>query len=314
MLTRSWRPSSATTVGFLAILLWSSLAVLAVLTKPFPPFLTMALAFSLASGLGLVILALHPQDIPRLWTIHWSQWLLGVVFIFGNHYLYLIGIRLSPPAQANLINYMWPLMVVLMSGLLPGEHLKWPHVVGTCIGLLGLMVLVWPQLSQGISLTHSLGYGFAFGAGLTWALYSVSLRWFKTTVVHIITGYCLGTALLAWVVHGLMEPWVLVQWWQGDVVILKRVWLAVIALGLGPVGTAFFAWDIGMKYGHIQLLGALCYAAPVLSTLLIMGLGLSEPSVLVFVACGLIIMGSLVASQAEKLVRLTARPVIESST
>jgi drug/metabolite transporter (DMT)-like permease len=74
-------------------------------------------------------------------------------------------------------------------------------------------------------------------------------------------------------------------------------WLAVVALGIGPVGAAFFAWDIGMKRGDIRVLGAASYATPLLSTAFLILAGFAEPSANIAIAAVLIAGGGLIAAK-----------------
>jgi drug/metabolite transporter (DMT)-like permease len=74
-------------------------------------------------------------------------------------------------------------------------------------------------------------------------------------------------------------------------------WAALIGLGAGPVGAAFLLWDIGMKRGDVSLLGVLSYASPVISTGLLVALGIAEATWLLAVACGLVVAGALIATR-----------------
>ena len=75
-------------------------------------------------------------------------------------------------------------------------------------------------------------------------------------------------------------------------------WLAVLGLGLMPVGAAFYAWDHGVKRGNIQVLGAASYAAPLLSTLVLIATGFAEPSLSILAACLLITAGAVLAAKS----------------
>ena len=52
-------------------------------------------------------------------------------------------------------------------------------------------------------------------------------------------------------------------------------WIVMVLLGLGPIGSAFMLWDIGMKHGNVAFLGVLGYATTVISTTLLIALGLA---------------------------------------
>ena len=216
-------------------------------------------------------------------------WLHGVGGLFCYHALYFAALRAAPPAEAGLICYLWPLLIVLFSGLLPGERLTRRHVIAALLGLAGVAALVFGG-KQGAAFDVRFidGYALALAAAFVWAGYSVLSRRFKDVPTEAVAGFCLATAALAAVCHVAFEASV---WPQG-----AGQWLAVAGLGAGPVGLAFYAWDIGMKQGDVKWLGVASYAAPVLSTLLLVAAGFAPATWALAAACGLIVAGAGVAS------------------
>src|SRR6202020_2720328 len=185
-------------------------------------------------------------------------WAVGVGGLFGYHALYFLALRFAPPAEAGLLNYLWPLLIVLFSSLLPGERLLPHHIIGALLGLAGTVLLFAGNASGGFAPGQLPGLAAAFVAAFVWATYSVMSRKLKSVPTDAVAGFCLVTALLAAGVHMLVEVTV----WPDT----AGQWLAISALGIGPVGAAFYAWDIGMKRGDIRVLGAASYATPLLST------------------------------------------------
>ena len=108
----------------------------------------------------------------------------------------------------------------------------------------------------------------------------------------MVAAYCLLTALLSLFAHLCFEQTV----WPDTL----SQWLAILALGIGPVGAAFYLWDRGVKLGDIRLLGVLSYAAPVLSTLLLVLVGFTEASLSLAIATLLIVGGALLASRSNR--------------
>ncbi len=276
----------ATFIGFSAILMWSLLALLTVASGEVPPFQLAAMTFAIGGAIGAAWVT---------WSGSWGAmrqspraWALGVGGLFGYHALYFISLRLAPPAEAGLVNYLWPLLIVLFSGLLPGEKLRWYSVAGAMIGFIGTAVLF---AGKGVTLTAdaSAGYLAAFMAAFVWAGYSVLSRRFADVPTAVVAGFCLATAALAALCHVLFETTV----WPKD----ATEWEAVIALGVGPVGAAFYAWDIGVKRGDIRLLGVASYAAPVLSTLFLVLAGFAEARITLALAALLIAGGGLLAAK-----------------
>jgi drug/metabolite transporter (DMT)-like permease len=279
---------AATLVGFAAVLMWSLLAVLTAASGRVPPFQLAAMTFAIGGCLGVTTWLFRRGAIAALRQPA-RVWALGVFGLFGYHALYFMALRLSPPAEAGLINYLWPLLIVLFSALLPGERLKPHHVVGALLGLAGTIVLMAGRARLGFDPAFLPGYAAAFVAAFVWAGYSVLSRRFASVPTDVVTGFCLATALLGAFFHLMFEQTV----WPDDV----AQWLAVLALGLGPVGAAFYVWDIGMKRGDIRILGAAAYAAPVLSTLFLVLAGFAEATLSLVLAALLIAGGGLLAAK-----------------
>jgi drug/metabolite transporter (DMT)-like permease len=207
--------------------------------------------------------------------------------LFGYHFFYFMALRHAPAVEASLIAYLWPLLIVFFSALLPGERLRWFHAAGAIAGFLGAGLLVTKGQGFSFDPQYATGYLAALVCALTWSGYSILSRRLGAIPTHAVGGFCGVTAMLAWVCHGLFETTTIPQGWE---------WLAILGLGLGPVGLAFFTWDYGVKHGNIRVLGALSYAAPLLSTLLLIAAGRAEPTGVVGVACGLIMGGAMLAT------------------
>ncbi len=279
----------ATLVGGLAALLWATLALLTALTGAVPPFQLVAMAFAIAFALALGKWALFREPPGRYLRQPAAAWLLGVGGLFGFHFFYFLALRSAPPVEANLINYSWPLLIVLFSALLPGERLRWWHVAGAAMGLVGTVLVLAGKEAVDFRGGHALGYAAALCSALVWAGYSVANRRFGTVPTDAVGGFCGATAVLAALAHLVFETTV---WPQ-----TAGEWLAVLLLGLGPVGSAFFFWDHGTKHGDIRALGAAAYAAPLLSTLILIAAGLGRPTPQVVAACLLVTGGALLAAR-----------------
>lgn len=280
----------ATLIGFAAILLWALLALFTILSAPVPPLLLNAMCFAIGGGVGLVW-TLARGRIGVLRGISWRVYAFGTLGLFGAHLLYFTAFRLAPAAETGLIAYLWPLLIVLLSGLLPGERLGGLHVLGGLLAFSGAALMVL-RADIGGSPDAFRGYAVAFVFALTWAGYSVLSRRLGAIPTESVTVFCLASALCSAIAHlALEEPL-----WPTD----ATGWLAVLGLGLGPVGIAFFFWDVGMKKGDIQLLGTASYAAPLLSTLALMLAGSAEPSLRLAFAAILITAGAALAAYAGR--------------
>jgi len=279
---------TATLMGLGAIALWASLAVLTSIAQP-PPFFGCAVAFAIAAALGLLKRVVRREPLFAAWRQRPQVWALGLYGLFGYHACYFAALSLAPPVEANLLNYLWPLLIVMFSGLLPGERLRWFHLAGAAAGLAGCILIVGAGAGAGdMTPARIAGYACAAGAAVIWSSYSVLSRRFGDVPTDAVAGFCAGTAALAALCHVLFEaPY------AGSTV----QWVALASMGIGPVGLAFFVWDVGMKKGDIKALGAASYLTPLLSTGLLLLAGAGTASAALGLACALIVGGALLASK-----------------
>ena len=302
----------ATLIGGIAVLLWSLLALFTSAAAGIPPFQMLAMTFAIAFVVSVAVLARRGRAVLRfdlhaagevaaivaddgrgragfaLWRRAPAVSLLGFGGLFGYHFFYFVALGNAPPVQASLIAFLWPLLIVVFSALLPGERLRWFHLTGALIGLAGAVLVVTGGREIAFNAAYAPGYLAALACALIWSVYSVTNRRFGAVPTEVVGGFCGVVAALGLLCHLLLEDTVTPSLGQG---------LAVFALGLGPVGLAFFVWDYGTKHGKIQVLGALSYAAPVLSTLALVAFGRAEASWSLALACALVTGGAVLASK-----------------
>ncbi|KQZ14756.1 hypothetical protein ASD44_12260 [Mesorhizobium sp. Root554] len=279
----------ATLIGFSAVAMWALLALLTDASGSVPPFLLSAMTFAIGTCVGLAArLFMARPDRPV--KIPPQVWLIGIAGLFGYHFFYFTALRNAPAVEASLIAYLWPLLIVLGSALMPGERLAWNHVAGALLGLAGTVLIVTKGSGLSFEANYAFGYAMAAVCALLWSAYSLLSRRFPSVPTTIVTWFCAATAILSLFCHLALEQTVLPA--------TPGQWLAVLGLGLMPVGAAFYAWDIGVKRGNIQVLGAASYAAPLLSTLVLIATGFAEPSLRILAACLLITGGAVLAAKS----------------
>ncbi|MGB6328796.1 MAG: DMT family transporter [Halarcobacter sp.] len=275
-------------LGLLTILLWSSLALFTVNAGNIPAFLLLSISFLVASLIGLLLLKKQKRKLKDLLNIPYKVYIIGVVGLFGYHFFYFLAIKNAPAVEANLINYLWPLLIVLFSAFLPNEKLKWFHILGTLLALSGAFLLVLKDGSLEFESKYLLGYSFALIAAFLWASYSVISKTLKHIPTFAVTGFCIITAILSFISHLIFEQ---------TYIPTNLEFFSAIMLGLGPVGGAFYLWDFALKNADIKILGSLAYLIPLLSTLLLVFMGIADMTTTIIIACVLIILGSLISSK-----------------
>ena len=281
----------ATLAGLVAILLWASLALLTTATGNLPPFQVLAVGFSIAAVLGLLRAGLRGSAGWRELRQPLSAFALSTLALFGYHALYFIALKRAPAVEANLLNYLWPLLIVVFAGLFGGVSVRRAQWLGTGLGLVAAVLLVTRGRSLQIEPSHVPGYVAALGAALIWSLYSVLNRRHAEVPSAAITLACAGVAVLGAVAHLVGEETVIPTAGQ---------WTVLVLMGIGPVGAAFWLWDHGTKRGDIALLGSLSYLAPLLSTLLLVASGRAQAHWIQAVAIALFMIGAWLSVRASR--------------
>lgn len=292
-------PSRAILCGIAAIALWSTLASLTALGGPTPPFQLAAITFAIGALAGLAGLVATGQPPALAWRAPAGAMALGVAGLLGYHVLYFFALKTAPTIEANVVNYLWPLLIVVFSAFLPaglgGKRLTALHVAGASMGFAGALIALggFDVLSHTGALLAGAGKGHlaALGAAIVWAAYSVASRVYADVPSASVVGASALTAVGAYLVHLLVET---PRWPDG-----AREWVIVMAMGLGPVGLAFTLWDEAVKRGDIRLIGVISYATPLLSNGLLTVLGLGEARPALVVAVLLVTLGAVVAARGR---------------
>lgn len=283
----------ATLMGFGAILLWASLTSLSQTVKDVPALELTCVTFVMAFVMALVVWRVRGERIAPKFKMPWLQWAVGVPAVTGNIVFFFIGVKYAPIAQANMLNYLWPLELVLLSSFLPGQKLKWTHIAGVALGVLGIMVLFTGR-GERFEPGAFWGYLAALGGGLCWAAYSVFRR---ATAAHVggagggsdaIMLFVGGTAVVTGVLHLIFEK----TYVPGSM----NEWVGLVLLAVGPTYAAYGLWEVGIKRGDIRVLGIGSFMIPLLSTGMLVMVKGAEYSHALMVSCLLIVSGAGVAS------------------
>ncbi|WP_338821303.1 DMT family transporter [Acidovorax temperans] len=238
-----------------AIALWASLASLGVSLTHIPPFLLTGITLIIGSVPAWPFVLRDPSQ----WRIPLRTLALGVYGLFAYHFLLFIALRHAPPVEANLVNYLWPLFIVVLAPVvLPGVALRVPHVVAALLGFGGAAIAI----VGGRELSGTLAWGYipAAAAAFIWATYSLMTKRVKAFPTTAIGLFGLVSGALSLLCHVLLEPSVALQ---------PRDWGLLAVLGLGPLGGAFYLWDKALKLGDARHIGILSYITPLASTALL---------------------------------------------
>ena len=264
-----------------AIALWATLASLGVALKHVPPFLL--------TGLALVIGSIPAWPLAKQWKVPARTLALGIYGLFGYHFLLFVALRIAPPVEANLVNYLWPLFIVVLAPVfLPGMKLKAVHVLAAIAGFAGATIAILG--GHGAEGTWSWGYLLALASAFMWASYSLWTRRVPAFPTAAIGLFGLVSGLLSLACHAVLEP---------SAELAARDWLLIAVMGLGPLGAAFFLWDKALKGGDARHIGILGYITPLASTALLVAVTGRAFSTSILLSAALIIGAAVVGTRAR---------------
>jgi drug/metabolite transporter (DMT)-like permease len=268
--------------------LWASLATLATLLSEIPPFLLTSIGLVIGS---LISLPLSGFKLSA-WKVPARTLTVGVYGLFGYHLMLFIALQTAPAVEANLVNYLWPLLIVVLAPLF-SRHMRLGarHIVAAGAGFAGAAIAITSAGSVSGTFGFEVGYLFALAAAVIWATYSLlttKLRTFPTSAIGL---FGLVSGVLALVAHFILEE---------PAVILSSDWVLLVILGLGPLGGAFYFWDAALKIGDPRRIGLLAFLTPLLSTTMLLVVSGRELSWQLLVATALIVGGAILGSQSAR--------------
>lgn len=233
--------------------MWSSLALLTDRVSHLPPLMSVGLVLTICGLVGAVRI--------RQWKVSPLTWLVGIGGIFGYHSLLFTAFANAPAVEANMIQYLWPLFIVLFTPIfIPDNSLNRFHILGAIMGLSGA-ILVITGGNFSLQLDYLYGYSCAFGAAVIWACYSLLTKRLPLFSTAAVGGFCLVSGILSLLlqfsIQGTFPP------------LTNQDWTNILLLGIGPMGLAFYTWDAAMKKGDSRTIGSMAYMTPLLSTLLL---------------------------------------------
>jgi drug/metabolite transporter (DMT)-like permease len=286
---------AATLLALITLALWSFLALLGASLTHIPPFFLVGMALCTSGIISLVRV--------RDWRVPIPTLLVGIYGIFGYHFLYFTALQLAPPIEASLVNYLWPLLIIILSPvILVGYRLRRHHIFGALLGFIGAgMIAARGQISHDLS--HLMGYLIAAGAAFTWSSYSLLTKRLSPFPTGAVGGFCLASGMLSLLIYFRGSP---------SSAIFARLtpidWRNLILLGAGPMGLAFFTWDAALKRGDPRIIGAMAYLTPLFSTINLIVFAGQQLTWVSGLAMILIIIGAIIGS-LEIFTRTAAVPV-----
>ena len=277
--------TKATIIGQLGLLMWGLLAVFTVVVTNIPTFEILSIVFTVSFITGIAYSYIKGEENPIKKHPKY-MWFIGFLGIFCNDALYIQSFKYAPPEQADLINYLWPLMVILFSSVLPKEKFLIKYVISAVIAFTGIYLLLCG--GEGFHYEFLPGYGFAFLAASCWAIFTLFSRGNNQNKSIAVTAiYCGIAAVGSFVSHCVSEVFIMPTLSQSIILVI---------MGVTTHSLAYIFWDFGIKKGNFRLLSILSYANPIISIFFLVLLGFAPYSNNLLIAAVLVFIAGVISA------------------
>ena len=277
--------------GFIAIFIWSYLAVVTTMLGNIPPF--EILCCSMVIGCTLTCIQLTIQNKWHLMRAPIEMWVVGSIFLSGLNILYICAFKFAPPVHAEIIYYIWPLFVAIGGAVFFKEKLTVKHIIGIALCVIAMLVLHFDhfQSAGGVTLQHMYGYGFAIVGSIVSAAYTLVSKKHSAVPSQIVGLYAGFGSILSLTGHVLFEK---------TVVPSKFECMLLLLMGVSAHWASYQSWDRAVKNLESWKLCVMAYFTPSLSVTLLIIAGLGVFSWPVAISCILLFAGSILASTKPK--------------
>lgn len=292
-----------TALSVVAVLIWSSaVGVGRGLSEHFGPLTTASLVFLIGGITGCAVELARGTLVSKARRANPRYVVFGgAAFVLYAALFYLaLGLATDHTALlgVGLFNYLWPMMVVVLSIPVLGKGIRpllWP---GLALSLCGLYLAV--QKGGGLSLAdfmqsagaNRVPFLLAGLAAVSWGLFSnFSRKWSAAGGEGLVSIFLLMTGIILGAVRILFFQ----ETARFSIPIVVELVIYSIACWL-----ANLFWEAGVNRGDIVLAGVMAYSAPFLSTVftgLYLGVAVGWK---IWVGCGLLIAGAVLCKKGVK--------------
>ncbi len=266
----------ATYLGLGALTMWTVEPLLISEVNSLPIFEVLSIIFFSSFMLTAIRLTKQKRwhSVLKQPAFIWGAGLLGICL---SDFAYIYGAKYAPIAHVDLIDYLWPCLVVAFTSMLPNERFSVQHIVGALLGLVGIYVLVHNEVSQnGFNTGYLFGYLLALFGAFLWGGYSAFSRYHKNVPTEMIGMYCGLGAVLCLLLHLKFETFVMPTASEGSLAVLT---------GITGAGIAYQLWDHGVKFGNVYLLSSATYIARISAMALLVMFGKEPLTLSLVIAC-----------------------------
>ncbi len=237
--------TKATAVGQLGLCMWAIVSALMSLVTRLPSLEILLFIFIISLLCSCTFLSIN-KSWHSIKSKPLSLWLFNIIGICGSATLFVLASKNAPQAHVNLINYLWPTLIILAAPLLPNEKFEAKYLISAILAFAGIAILLTQgQGLHALDFHYSKGYIYAFCSALSWASYTLTARGHTQQTHETIGLYCGIGAIAILASHPTLE------------FIIKPTYkelLLLIYMGITSHNLAYMCWGHGVSKGNLDYL------------------------------------------------------------
>ena len=271
----------------LTILLWSSTPAVAKLGLSELSNFQLLFWAGIVGAISLFVVNLFQGKLNLLSTYTKDDYLkmvgMGFLGIFLYYVFFYGSLALAPPGQVNVVNYLWPVFIIIFSIPILKEKYNYKTILAIVVSFIGALVAFTKGDIASFGGQYAGGYLLAATGALCYGLFSIIGKKLKYDKFSSMLVYYIAALILiiptSIVVSGFAIPKSL------------TTIIAILALGgvINPI--AFVFWFKALKMGNTHNMANLIYAVPFLAMIWTYYLNNEQFSIASVIGLALIVSG-----------------------
>jgi drug/metabolite transporter (DMT)-like permease len=243
------------------VLLWSTVASAFKITLRYLDVVTLLFYASITSTLTFLIYLIFSKKLNLLKTLTKKDFLRSALLGFLNPFLYYIilfkAYSLLPAQQAQPINFVWPIILVLLSAPLLNQKIRPKDILAVIISFAGVFIISTRGNLSGFKSTNPVGVLLALSSTIIWSLFWIyNVKDERDEAVRLFLNFLFGSAFIF--LSMLFFTKLKVPGLKGA--------LGVVYIGLFEMGITFLLWLKTLKLSKTTAhVANLIFLAPFLS-------------------------------------------------
>lgn len=275
-----------------AILCWSTIGSALKITLRYIPFVELLFWASLVSAITLFLSLIILDKVHLINQLTLKDITRAAILGFLNPFLYYLVLLkaydILLAQEAGTLNYIWPVVLVLLSIPLLKQRIGWLSIVAIMISFIGTIIIGTRGKLFEMKFDNPLGISLALGSAVFWSLYwIINVKDKKNEILKLFLNFCFG----------LLYVFAFMMFTNGFPTINTKGMIGSVYVGLFEMGITYILWLKGLQLSTTTAkVSNLVFISPFFS-LMIINLVVGEKILFSTIAGLILIVGGILLQQ-----------------